>query len=132
VHNHVHDCGDNGILVWRLEIGADGTIVMANRVERIPQRVAAAAERQWHQRVPCPHHRLRRDSRQFRIELSDDRQLLHEAWRGRTLRRVRLPGAVIANNIVDNAAMGISVTNFNEGGRLAVTQHLLPQGYRRA
>jgi uncharacterized secreted repeat protein (TIGR03808 family) len=34
-HNHVRDCGDNGILVWRSEIGEDGTTVMANRVERI-------------------------------------------------------------------------------------------------
>jgi uncharacterized secreted repeat protein (TIGR03808 family) len=31
-------------------------------------------------------------------------------------------GAVIANNTVDGAATGISVTNFNEGGRLAVVQ----------
>jgi uncharacterized secreted repeat protein (TIGR03808 family) len=31
-------------------------------------------------------------------------------------------GAVIANNLVDEAAMGISVTNFNEVGRLAVVQ----------
>jgi len=31
-------------------------------------------------------------------------------------------GAVIANNIVDGAAAGISVTNFNEGGHLAVVQ----------
>ena len=31
-------------------------------------------------------------------------------------------GAVIANNSVDGAAIGISVTNFNEGGRLAVVQ----------
>src|SRR5205085_828428 len=31
-------------------------------------------------------------------------------------------GALIANNIVDVAAIGISVTNFNEGGRLAVIQ----------
>ena len=29
-------------------------------------------------------------------------------------------GVVIANNTVDGAALGISVTNFNEGGRLAV------------
>ena len=28
-------------------------------------------------------------------------------------------GAVIANNIVDGAALGVSVTNFNKGGRLA-------------
>ena len=31
-------------------------------------------------------------------------------------------GALIANNTVDGAAIGISVTNFNEGGRLAVVQ----------
>ena len=31
-------------------------------------------------------------------------------------------GAVIANNTVDGAAVGVSVCNFNEGGRLAVVQ----------
>jgi hypothetical protein len=34
-HNHVRDCGDNGILVWRSELGEDGTIVTGNRVERV-------------------------------------------------------------------------------------------------
>ncbi|HCO54947.1 MAG TPA: TIGR03808 family TAT-translocated repetitive protein, partial [Pelagibacterium sp.] len=29
-------------------------------------------------------------------------------------------GSVIANNIIDGAAAGISMTNFNDGGRLAV------------
>ena len=29
---------------------------------------------------------------------------------------------MIANNLVDKAATGVSVTNFNEGGRLAVVQ----------
>ena len=41
-------------------------------------------------------------------------------------------GALVANNSVDRAAIGISVTNFNEGGRLAVVQgniirNLLPK-----
>src|SRR6202012_3725163 len=31
-------------------------------------------------------------------------------------------GALIANNTVDGAAIGVSVTNFNQGGRLAVVQ----------
>ena len=31
-------------------------------------------------------------------------------------------GAIIANNIVDGAAIGVSVTNFDQGGRLAVVQ----------
>ncbi len=33
-----------------------------------------------------------------------------------------IEGAVIANNIVDKAAVGVSVTNFKEGGPLAVVQ----------
>jgi uncharacterized secreted repeat protein (TIGR03808 family) len=41
-------------------------------------------------------------------------------------------GALIANNTVDGAAIGVSVTNFNDGGRLAVVQgniirNLLPK-----
>jgi uncharacterized secreted repeat protein (TIGR03808 family) len=41
-------------------------------------------------------------------------------------------GAVIANNTVDGAALGVSVCNFNEGGRIAVVQgniirNLLPK-----
>ena len=41
-------------------------------------------------------------------------------------------GAVIANNTVDGAAFGVSVCNFNEGGRMAVVQgniirNLLPK-----
>ena len=32
--NHVRDCGDNGILVWRSAAGEDGTIVTGNRIER--------------------------------------------------------------------------------------------------
>ena len=41
-------------------------------------------------------------------------------------------GALIANNTIEGAAIGISVTNFNEGGRLAVVQgnlirNLLPR-----
>src|ERR1043165_9771866 len=31
-------------------------------------------------------------------------------------------GVVIANNVVDKAAVGISVTNFKESGKLAVVQ----------
>ncbi len=41
-------------------------------------------------------------------------------------------GAVIANNIIDTAATGISVTNFQEGGRLSVIQgNLIRNLFRR-
>ena len=37
-------CGDNGILIWRSEIGEDATIVTANRIERIYAKSAAVAK----------------------------------------------------------------------------------------
>jgi uncharacterized secreted repeat protein (TIGR03808 family) len=41
-------------------------------------------------------------------------------------------GALIANNLVDTAATGITVTNFNNGGRLAVVQgNLVRNLFRR-
>ena len=41
-------------------------------------------------------------------------------------------GAVIANNVIDTAATGISVTNFQEGGRLSVIQgNLIRNLFRR-
>ncbi len=39
-------------------------------------------------------------------------------------------GTVISGNLVDGAASGISVTNFNEGGRLAVVQGNLIRNLR--
>ena len=43
-HNHVHDCGDNGILVWRSEAGEDGTIVTSNRIERIAAKSGGSGQ----------------------------------------------------------------------------------------
>ncbi len=40
-------------------------------------------------------------------------------------------GALIANNLVDGAASGIAVTNFNEGGRLAVVQGNIIRNLKR-
>jgi uncharacterized secreted repeat protein (TIGR03808 family) len=41
-------------------------------------------------------------------------------------------GAVIANNIVDGAAVGVSVCNFNEGGRIAVCKATLSATWFRS
>src|SRR5690606_6005281 len=34
-HNHVAECANNGIQIWRSSPGEDGTIVSANRIEHI-------------------------------------------------------------------------------------------------
>ena len=66
--------------------------------------------------------RLLRGARQFGFQHPDHRQQRQRRPRGRALFGVRFEGAVIADNTVDGAAFGVSVCNFNEGGRIAVVQ----------
>jgi uncharacterized secreted repeat protein (TIGR03808 family) len=132
-HNHVHDCGDNGILVWRSEIGEDGTTVMANRVERIAAKSGGSGQNgnginvfragsvmvSNNRITDCAFSAIRANSGSNCQMIGNSCTRLGEVA---LYAEFDFQGAVIANNIVDNAAMGISVTNFNEGGRLAVVQ----------
>jgi uncharacterized secreted repeat protein (TIGR03808 family) len=132
-HNHVHDCGDNGVLVWRSEIGEDGTSVLANRIERIGAKSGGSGQNGnginvfragsvmvSHNRITdCAFSAIRANSGSNCQMIGNSCARLGEVA---LYAEFAFDGAVIANNIVDNAAMGISVTNFNEGGRLAVVQ----------
>ena len=42
--NAISDCGNNGILVWRSEIGEDGTIISGNRVTKIRNSAGGTGE----------------------------------------------------------------------------------------
>jgi putative cofactor-binding repeat protein len=73
-------------------------------------------------RQPRCRLRLFRDPLQFRLQLPDDREF-HARLRELALyAEFAFEGAVIANNLADKAAIGISVANFKQGGRLAVVQ----------
>lgn len=133
VQNHIHDCGDNGILVWRSEVSEDGTIVSGNRIERIAAKSggsglngngvnvfrAGSVLVTQNRIADCAYSAIRTNA-------GSNCQMIGNSCA--RLGAVALyaefgfQGAVIANNIVDTAATGISVTNFNEGGRLAVVR----------
>ncbi len=132
-NNSVHDCGDNGILVWRSEIGEDGTLVTANRIERIAAKSGGSGQNGNGINVFRADSVMVSNNRiadcafsAIRVNSASNCQMIGNSCA--RLGEVALyaefsfQGAVIANNIVDNAAMGVSVTNFNEGGRLAVVQ----------
>ncbi len=131
--NTVHDAGDNGIQIWRSAAGDDGTLVVDNRVENIANKSGGSG--QWGNGISV--------FRAGNVIVRGNRisNTAYSAVRGNSasniqivgntcthLREVALysefsfEGAVIANNIVDGAAVGISVTNFDVGGRLAVVQ----------
>jgi uncharacterized secreted repeat protein (TIGR03808 family) len=132
-HNHVRDCGDNGILVWRSEPGEDGTIVTSNRIERIAAKSGGSGQNgngvnvfragsvlvNTNRIADCAFSAIRSNSGSNCQMLGNSCARLGEVA---LYSEFAFEGAVIANNLVDTAAMGISVTNFKQGGRLAVVQ----------
>jgi uncharacterized secreted repeat protein (TIGR03808 family) len=141
--NTIIGTSDNGIEILRTAIGDDGTLVTDNRIEDI--KAGPGGSGQYGNAINA----FRAGNvivRGNRIRNCD-----YSAVRGNSASNIQITGnsvsdvrevalysefsfegALIANNTVDGAAFGVSVCNFNEGGRLAVVQgniirNLLPK-----
>jgi uncharacterized secreted repeat protein (TIGR03808 family) len=131
--NVVQGAGNNGIQVWRTKKGEDGTLVVDNRIEDVAARSGGSGQNGNAVNVFRAANVIVRGNAITRAAFS--------AVRGNAASNIQIlgnscsalgevaiysefgfEGAVIANNTVDGAALGVSVTNFNEGGRLAVVQ----------
>ena len=132
-HSHVHDCGDNGILVWRSKIGEDGTIVTSNRIERIAAKSGGSGQNgnginifradsvmvSANSITDCAFSAIRSNAGSNCQMIGNSCARLGEVA---LYAEFSFQGVVISNNIVDAAAMGVSVTNFQQGGRLAIVR----------
>ncbi len=131
--NRIRRAGNNGIQVWRSERGEDGTVVADNTIEQVDSRDGGTG-----QNGNCVNV--------FRaggvtVRGNRIRDCVFSAVRGNAASNIRIlentcsglgevalyaefsfEGAIISNNTVDGAGHGVSVTNFNDGGRLAVVQ----------
>lgn len=141
--NAIETCGNNGILVWRTEKGEDGSTVTNNRIWKI--RNSAGGTGQYGNGInvfragsvivaqnritDCTYTAIRGNAANNIQILSNSCERLGEVA---IYSEFGFEGALIANNLIDFAATGISVTNFNEGGRLAVIQgNLIRNLFRR-
>ena len=131
--NTVRGAGNGGILVWRSTAGDDGTLVVDNRIENVANKSGGSGQYGNGINVFRANNVMVRGNRirnaafsAVRGNAASNLQIL-----GNTCSQIGevalyaefgFEGAMIANNIVDGAALGVSVTNFNEGGRLAVVQ----------
>jgi uncharacterized secreted repeat protein (TIGR03808 family) len=141
--NTILGTNDNGIEILRTAIGDDGTLVTDNRIEDI--KAGPGGSGQYGNAINAFRagnvivrgNRIRNcDYSAVRGNSASNIQIT-----GNSVSNVRevalysefsFEGAVIANNTVDGAALGVSVCNFNEGGRLSVVQgniirNLLPK-----
>jgi uncharacterized secreted repeat protein (TIGR03808 family) len=141
--NTILGTNDNGIEILRTAIGDDGTLVIDNRIEDI--KAGPGGSGQYGNAINA--------FRAGNVIVSGNRirNCDYSAVRGNSASNIHITGnsvsnvrevalysefafegAVIASNTVDGAAVGVSVCNFNEGGRLAVVQgniirNLLPK-----
>ncbi|HLJ70235.1 MAG TPA: TIGR03808 family TAT-translocated repetitive protein [Roseiarcus sp.] len=135
--NLIADCGANGLQVWRSAPGYDGAIIRGNRIERIradpggdgPYGNAISAFRAGG--VSCTGNVVRQAAfSAIRFNSSPDAVIADNNCFdiGETALYVEFAfqGAVVSANLVDGASAGISVTNIDQGGRLAsVTGNVL-------
>jgi uncharacterized secreted repeat protein (TIGR03808 family) len=131
--NTIVGTNDNGIEILRTAIGDDGTLVADNRIENI--KAGPGGSGQYGNAINafragnvivrgnrisnCDYSAVRGNSASniqiVNNSVSDVREVaLYSEF--------SFEGAVISGNTVDGAALGVSVCNFNEGGRIAVVQ----------
>jgi uncharacterized secreted repeat protein (TIGR03808 family) len=141
--NTILGTNDNGIEILRNTIGDDGTQVLDNRIEDI--KAGPGGSGQYGNAINafragnvivrgnrirnCDYSAVRGNSAS-NIQISGNS--VSDVREVALYSEFSFEGAVIANNTVDGAAVGVSVCNFNEGGRIAVVQgniirNLLPK-----
>jgi uncharacterized secreted repeat protein (TIGR03808 family) len=131
--NRISIAGNNGIQVWRSMEGDDGSMVVDNRIDKVANRAGGSGQYGNGINVFRAANVLVRgnriDSCAFSAVRGNAASNLHVEGNGITdagevalYAEFGFEGAVVANNSIDRAAIGISITNFNAGGRLAVVQ----------
>jgi uncharacterized secreted repeat protein (TIGR03808 family) len=131
--NTILGTNDNGIEILRTAIGDDGTLVLDNRIEDI--KAGPGGSGQYGNAINafragnvivrgnrirnCDYSAVRGNSAS-NIQISGNS--VSDVREVALYSEFSFEGAVIANNTVDGAALGVSVCNFNEGGRLSVVQ----------
>ena len=131
--NVIRQAGNNGIQVWRSDAGDDGTLVTDNRIEGVLARGGGSGQNgnginvfraanvvvQGNRIRNCAFSAVRGNAASNLQVIGNNCTASGEVA---LYAEFGFEGAVIANNVVDGAALGIAVTNFNQGGRFAVVQ----------
>jgi uncharacterized secreted repeat protein (TIGR03808 family) len=129
--NIVSDCGNGGILVHRWSEGHDGSIISSNQVSNIQAQSGGTGQNGNGINVFRANDVTISNNKvsdctfsAIRANAASNVQVL-----GNTCLRsgevalfveFGFQGAIVSNNLIETAANGISITNFREGGRLAV------------
>ncbi|MDB5588255.1 MAG: family TAT-translocated repetitive protein [Devosia sp.] len=129
--NRISDCGNAGIRIWRSEGGSDGSIISENRIWNIKANDGGNGQNgnginvfKADDVIVSDNHIADCAFTAVRLNTTNNTQVSGNTCLNSgevaIFSEFAFSGSVIANNIVDGAAGGISMTNYNEGGHLAI------------
>ena len=131
--NRIDGCSNAGIRIWRGESGPDGSIVTANRIANIDWRGGGNGQNgnginvyRADEVIIADNHIADCAFTAVRLNATNNSQvsgnICLRSGEVAIFSEFEFSGSVIANNIIDGAATGISITNLDSGGQLAVCQ----------
>jgi len=139
--NDIADCADNGIEILRDRKGEDGAQILANRIRAI--RAGPGGSGQHGNAIvvyraggvivanntirDCAYSAVRANSTTNIQIIGNNIADAHEVA---IYSEFSFDGSLIADNVIEGAAIGISLANFNEGGRLAIVRGNLIRNLR--
>jgi uncharacterized secreted repeat protein (TIGR03808 family) len=129
--NHIMACSNGGILIWGSKNRHDGSIISANTISGIGWSNGGNGQNgnginvfrcddviiSDNQIGDCAFSAVRLNSTR---NVAVTGNLCRNSGEVAIFSEFAFSGSVIANNIIDGAATGISITNLDQGGRLAV------------
>ncbi|MCJ8323110.1 MAG: TIGR03808 family TAT-translocated repetitive protein [Rhizobiales bacterium] len=129
--NDIQDIGNNGILVWQSDKDDDGSIISNNHISKIKTNNGGNGQNGNGVNVFRANNVIVSNNRfddcaysAVRINAGDNCQIINNNCTN--IGEVALyaefgfNGVIINNNLVDLAGAGISITNLDQGGHLAV------------
>ncbi|HHK74901.1 MAG TPA: TIGR03808 family TAT-translocated repetitive protein [Rhizobiales bacterium] len=132
-HNELHDIANNAIQVWRSAAGEDGTLVTGNRIRKVASMDGGNGQNGNGINIFRAGNVNITDNRitdcafsAVRVNAGNQCHITNNSCSrlGEVAIFVEFGylGAVVSQNSVEHAAIGISITNMDVGGRLAVCQ----------
>ncbi len=139
--NTVFDCGNGGILVHRWEKGEDGTVVARNRIFRIGATQGGTGENgnginvfradgvmiSANRISDCAFSAIRSNAGS-NVQIAGNQCL--RSGETAIYSEFGFEGALVSGNLVDEAANGILIVNFDTGGRLASVSNNIVRNLR--
>jgi uncharacterized secreted repeat protein (TIGR03808 family) len=130
VDNEIEDCGNAGIQIWRSAEGDDRSVLRGNRVTRI--RADHGGDGEYGNGInifraggivcegnvvrACAFSAVRYNAGSNATIVSNN---IGDCGEVALYVEFGFQGAVVEANVIDGASSGISITNFDQGGRLA-------------